>query len=569
MIGRLSGVGQRWRALWRGDLPGLIFVVLVAAAAGLLWLFSIPFNQAPDEAAHFQVVRFIMDQGRLPLFDPSELWLIRTPVGVVETYAAFPPLAYVLMAFLSPPLPLDRLWDARLVSLGSYLGSVALTFLIARQVVPSRRDVAVVAGLLVALLPQVAFTGAYVNNDSPGVLLTGLVFYLLVRGWRRGFEPWLLFAIGGVAGALLITKYTLYAVALVGLAAPLVSVRQPREAGRRTAFLVPGAALVSAWWFLRNWLVYGEVIPGEGIARAKAAAGGNTLFVPSDHGITLLTLSTETNFWEQTLKSFVAGFGRMEVFLPPGYYWACAALAALGLVGLAWLAVSRDLLRGSRAFLTTALAATVGTVLAAMAISTYGEYSPQGRYLFAVLIPAAIVVAVGWASLAKATRLLGWIAPAAVGGLAVLNVISLAHFVVPRYYGPGSTRLVVQIDAPASPQAWGSEIEVMGWALAAGGGEWRPYAPEAVTRYRRPVRQVQVYVDGPPDTGVFLGTARYGTARPDVRDTYGGIPTLERLGYRLVIPAGALAPGRHVVFACATADGADQRNCSSRAFEVV
>ena len=72
-------------------LVGLIAVVALVNA--LLWAFTIPFNEAPDEAAHFQVVRFILDHGRLPLFSPDELWLHSTSKGFVESYAPFPPLA--------------------------------------------------------------------------------------------------------------------------------------------------------------------------------------------------------------------------------------------------------------------------------------------------------------------------------------------------------------------------------------------------------------------------------------------------------------------------------------------
>src|SRR6266545_4256382 len=95
---------QRWRSplpplrgrvgeggVSRADIILVLIVLLIAAANGLLWLYTVPFHKAPDEGAHYQVVRFIRDYGRLPVFEPGELWLIRTPTGVIETYAAFPP----------------------------------------------------------------------------------------------------------------------------------------------------------------------------------------------------------------------------------------------------------------------------------------------------------------------------------------------------------------------------------------------------------------------------------------------------------------------------------------------
>src|SRR5579862_4468873 len=60
------------------DLLWIVGILALSTAIGLAWMFSIPFQQAPDEAAHFQVVRFIRDFGRLPRFEPGELWLLKT-----------------------------------------------------------------------------------------------------------------------------------------------------------------------------------------------------------------------------------------------------------------------------------------------------------------------------------------------------------------------------------------------------------------------------------------------------------------------------------------------------------
>src|SRR5438552_12022056 len=117
----------RWQG-WRTDAALVLVLLLISTAIGLLWLYSVPFHKAPDEGAHYQVVRFIRDYGRLPVFEPGELWLIRTPTGVIETYAAFPPLAYIMSAIAGWILNDGSMWAARYVSLMSYLGTVGLTF---------------------------------------------------------------------------------------------------------------------------------------------------------------------------------------------------------------------------------------------------------------------------------------------------------------------------------------------------------------------------------------------------------------------------------------------------------
>src|SRR5437762_511083 len=150
---------------WPGDPLLLIALLAIAAANSLLWAFTVPFNEAPDEAAHFQVARFILDHRRLPIFRPDEIWLLHTSKGWVESYAPFPPLAYVAGG-LASGLTAGTMWGARLVSVGSYVATVGLTFLIARRLVAAARSIAILVALLVGFLPQFAFTSAYVNSDT-------------------------------------------------------------------------------------------------------------------------------------------------------------------------------------------------------------------------------------------------------------------------------------------------------------------------------------------------------------------------------------------------------------------
>src|SRR5579864_7374101 len=84
---RVLQICQCWLS---ADLAWFTAILTLSVVFGLLWMFTIPFQQAPDEAAHFQMVRFIRDFGRLPRFSPDELWLLRTQVGAVESYATFP-----------------------------------------------------------------------------------------------------------------------------------------------------------------------------------------------------------------------------------------------------------------------------------------------------------------------------------------------------------------------------------------------------------------------------------------------------------------------------------------------
>ncbi len=546
------------RRVWRSDRVMFLGLIVVATANALLWAFTIPFNEAPDEAAHFQVVRFILDHGRLPLFSPDELWLHNTSKGWVESYAPFPPLAYVVGA-LASRLTDGTMWGARMVSVASYVATVALTFLIARCLVPRTAAIAVCAALVVAFLPQFAFTAAYVNSDAIGVAITALLLYLLLRLRSEGRAVWLMLAIGVAAGALLLTKYTFYPAAAVGVAVAAWRIRTPPQG----LALIGGVGATAGWWFVRNWLLYGEGVPVRVIADAKAAAGGNTLFVPADYGITMLDISWRTDFWWASFTSFVGKFGFLSIEMHPVYYLACLALLALALAGGGTaLLRSRDGRQPvpfgvGRGPVGVALAVIVGTALFAMFSSATGEYSPQGRYLFAALVPIVLCLVVGWSSLGALIRAPHILPIGATLGLVALNFVALFGYVVPAHFGYFPDvflgRVVVQADPSTDPA--GGSIQIAGWAFAEGYWLWLPYSPDAVERYRLPASEVLVYADAPPPSGRLLGIAQYGSKRTDVDTFYGGLRRIEDIGYRFNLVRETQGAMKSRIYVCAATRG--------------
>ncbi|HZT05700.1 MAG TPA: hypothetical protein VFC51_01605 [Chloroflexota bacterium] len=557
----------RWR---KTDTAVLVAILCIAGATALLWLYTIPFHKAPDEGAHFQIVRFISDHGRLPVFSPDDLWLIATPSGAVETYAAYPPLAYMVDAGVGWLTREEAMWAARYASLASYIGTVALTYWIARRLFPDSRAIAITTAMLVGFLPQLTFTAAYVNNDALAVLETAAMLGLLICAWQSGARARTLAGVGLLAGELLITKYTFYGVAAIGFGtAALLAIREGRSLGMRLFALAAATAATSGWWFVRNIALYEEVIPGQVIADAKASAGGNTLFVPIDHGVTLLTLSTQTNFWEMTLKSFVAGFGFMAIFLDAPYYWLVAGIAAVGVIGVLVALRKGRPERPRLAAAAVALAIIASTIALDMVVNVYGEYSPQGRYLFPALIPLALIVARGWFAFSDLSRLLRWVPSMGVLAFVGLNLIGLVFFEIPRHYGPTAERIMVQMDRPSNARHGGEAIEVAGWSLVEGQPAWRPFAPDLVSRYRQPTPEVKIYADGPPGVGRFLAQARNGFKRPDVADFYGRLKAIDRTGFWFMVPAGSLSPGRHALYACATAPSATAPTCGEKDLEIL
>jgi hypothetical protein len=331
-----------------------------------------------------------------------------------------------------------------------------------------------------------------------------------------------------------------------------------------------GTLLMSAWWFVRNLQLYGELVPSDVIAAAKASAGGNNLFVPVDHGVNLLTLSIQTNFWELTLKSFFGTFGFMAIYLDAPYYVVALALVLVGLAGVLVHVLRRGVPRTQLLIGSVGLAVTGMTVFSTMVVNVYGEYSPQGRYLFPALVPFALAVSAGWYWLGRELRPLRWTPATATLTLVGINLASLFLFVIPRFYGVHSERITVQVDRPAEPHRSHDTIEFAGWSMAEGVSDWRPYAPDVVSEYRHPAPGIAIFLNGPPGVGRLLGQARYGFQRRDVDQFYGGASPLERIGFLFQLPPGSLAPGKYQVYVCAAAPaGLPTPPCGQRDLEVL
>lgn len=568
--GRARRSSGEWTSLFIARVVSatvLLTLAALSASVGLLWFHTIPFHAGPDEAAHFHVVRFILEHHRLPVFSPDEMWLYHTEVGVVESYAAFPPLAYLLGAGLQMVSGGGEFWGSRALSLISNIGTVLMTFLIGRRLFPSAPSIAGCAALVVAFLPQFTFVGAYFNSDALALFEMSVLTYLLLQlsGHPR---PFVFFLTGAAIGLLLLTKYTFYAPGLVGLLAALVFVRFARAPLVSTLCLLGSLVLTSGWWFIRNVQLYGEPIPGQVIAAAKASEGGNSLFIPANHGVNLLTLSFSTDFWPITLKSFIAGLGFLTVFLDPWYYALCAAAGVLAAVGLAHRLLARPVSGRALAISAGGVALIAATTASSMAISVYGEWSAQGRYLFPALIPIVGFAVVGWHWLGAASPRLRHAPLLLTAGVVALNGVSLFRYAIPTYFGSEPRHVILEVDQPLADQELRSPITVSGWALAEAVTEWTPFTPEAVAEYRKPIGRVLVYLDGPPGSGTLLGSARYGLSRRDVGSYFGNVSALERVGFELTLLPGTVTRGNHSIHVCAVLDVTADRACQARAINV-
>jgi len=348
------------------------------------------------------------------------------------------------------PLPLLAWWTARRIG--------------------ARPTECAVASVLPLLIPQLTHIGSTVNNDNLLLVLCAAVLALcagVVRGDRRIATA---VAIGLASGVALLTKSSaLVLVPLVGLSYAVTAWRTfrgqrvglPRDDGssdvdrsdeadrRRTRLAAVGsivvcvlvalgvAAALGAWWYVRNVLRHGHLVPSIDDERINASLQ-RPGFKPSAR-------EWSSIYFHYMVPRFWGWFGWYSV--QARLRLAQASSVLLGAVGLVAVMVrhGRQVPGDNRpgislrrrhlvALLVPALALLAGVIDRAWSLYVISSQAPflQGRYLFPAVTTTAVVVAVGLRKVAGR-----WALALAVGWVAVMQIDALA-VILPGYWGgPG------------------------------------------------------------------------------------------------------------------------------------
>lgn len=452
-------------------------VILYAFLASFLWATILPYNAAPDEVDHYNMDWYVAVHHGLPIYDRSadiSHTSCQSPSGpCVGSYASLPPggplFAGALMdvvhvisrqpvepfsAIMTSAAPLDvYMVTARLASdiwIALYILFLYLTSrLVFRE--PLMRYTALILG---ALIPQVTFIGAYANDDSIAAAAAAATIYislhLLLRGWSRTFA---LFA-GCVLSVLLLSKIDAY-ITLVALALCIV-VRTYQEWSTGTVgplirhlVLAFGVVLIlTGWWFVRNVVLYGPTDPvGVEVLRHRFGIVAPQYFAHTigGQGGTALTILGDPSWRLSTFQSFWGEFDYMALLYPARVYSVLELIFGLGLAGLVFAAI-RSLFKrwrgcaAPRAGATAVIPALMALLFVlALSASVYNsltlDYQPQGRYLFAALIPVIFGLSVGFQAWSSRRLVRATVLTALATGLLLFNAATFVLLIVPIYSG--------------------------------------------------------------------------------------------------------------------------------------
>jgi hypothetical protein len=482
------------------DNPALVVILVLFLLLATAYSVIVPLGEAPDEVPHFTYVRYVAEHGRLPVgaeehegFQPPLYYVI----GAASTFwidtSGFTVRANGDYSFTDDLPPFNLLlhtteesfpyhgwalaWHLlRLLSVLMGATTVWATYWIAREVFPGEKYLAVGAAAFNAFLPQFLFISGVANNDNLAACLSALMLLVTVKILRgsRGYRHFLLLgtltALGVMAKASVINFY-----AIVLLLVGIVLWQERRGWGpslRRGLLLLSLSGLpflfLSAWWFVRNQVLYGDPL-GWGLVLAANALREAPLTLGD---IQWLIWGVYRSFWYRWIG----------IELEPALYALLAIPCLLALVGLLTLPWRRERLESGAALILSVLGVYLLMVAGSLLPWTATvQGTDQARLLYPALPAIVLFMFLGWASLAP--RKWGdYLAYGVAGAMFVFAVVAPLRYTMPTYAPPPilTREDLAQVENRVEIN-FGGKIELVGYEL--NGEEWHPGEDLYVTMY--------------------------------------------------------------------------------------
>lgn len=451
---------------------------------GVLYASVTPIFENGDEEYHFQYALELAQGRGLPVTGASDLGQI----------AGHPPLYYMVGTLLvrwvdtgdlegyfrqNPHAQLTRFdlpdnknrfihtnqeafpyhGTALAVQLLRYLslafGAVTVVFsgLIAQQVLPLRPGARWTAMCLTACLPQFLVVSTAARNDAAIVALTAVALWIMVRMLRQGVTARQVLALGIVSGLAALAKTS--GLLLAGAAIGFVVWQGWRKTGGREllrlGLLVTGPVLlIAGWWYVRNWLLYGDPVGTQ----AMLAITGARSYSPWQ-----VITSSEPFVW-----SWWGTAGWFDIALPQLVYWLLDGLAILLFVGAgrwAW----RNWRAGDHYAPLMAAGLVLWVLVTYLAVVAWAQHAPlgyDGRLALPALPAFAVLMTLGLTEWVP-VQWESWVVGPLLGLWAGLALVFPLLYIGPAFARP---RLLTQSQLPSqliqTSETYGDELQLLG-----------------------------------------------------------------------------------------------------------
>ena len=300
---------------WQGESRWLVLLLAYVLIRGVLQVAVVPPWQHPDEPTHFEYVRLIAEEKRLPktgdyslsmrreiaasmfqfdFWSPEKLpfsrqFLSNTPPHIGISELRHPPLYYALAALTQWPVshaPVEmQLYAARLLGVLALMATILIAYRLVKALFPGNRLIYLGVPACLALLPPYIDQVTSVNNDVLTIPLFSLFLLMLVQLIHEGMS-WRRLGLAVVLLALAMMTKTTTAIGVLALlvALPMAIFRQPWS--RRLWLALGGGILALGLIFLQwgdaaGWYKFGgtEFQSSKNRARLPTPLGYDALYV--------------------------------------------------------------------------------------------------------------------------------------------------------------------------------------------------------------------------------------------------------------------------------------------------
>ena len=444
---------QKWEWIFLGSITLFLFV----------WALVQPFNFSPDEEMRYKVVDYIFRHNALPHGGDPEV--LDASWGI--SYAFYPMLSY-MVSYLFMKLTSIFTMNSHAIVVAARMaevlfgaGTAYFTMKIGRHFFKGAWKKMFLC--LVTLLPGAFVLFTYINCDSLSLLATAMLIY----SWLKGMEEqWSLkscaFLAVGVSICIL-SYYNAYGVIVASVLVFCCSILFCEEKKwnvkkmiTRGLFITAIVAVLSGWWFARNYVLYDGDILGLNITTEYAEQFAEEARKPSNritfqknpdaNVFTMLFFQPHNhahNWLLMVYYSFIGCFGYMTIW-PPEWIGKVFMLFFLGgLLGLLpqlkrLFALRRIYFTEQRQICGDSLRVDYSykqsrwrkeavfhlgmlvTLILPNVLNIYNsyvnDYQPQGRYSMAMLIPLMYFMTLGYQKLlgrfgkdSKAEKIFCWL----------------------------------------------------------------------------------------------------------------------------------------------------------------
>ncbi|MFN2111190.1 MAG: ArnT family glycosyltransferase [Anaerolineae bacterium] len=450
---------------------GLYVILLAYLSLGLAYGVILPPFENLDELEHFEVIRYVADNGHLPVHGAPDIADYQMHQEISQ-----PPLYYLLSSGLvrlfglrtedastfwqwnprvacgleAPHLYDNRAvlrhdphreafpWQGALLTLhvlrlfSTCLQVVTImgAFALGRRLFPGRPAIPLLGAAFVAFNPQFLLVASGVNNDNLVTPLVTVILWLVACAWQEHHLDWtralLLGVLCGAAGLSKLSGWFTLVPCVALFVVLWLHRAAPRPALTVRALFIPLIALaLSSWWFWRNWQLYGDP---TALQPMLATVGLRGWSAP----------------WKGLLEAglmFRSFWGQLPcAFYPSGFYLLYGLLTGLSLAGIIW---GWRRFRVMERYALGGLAAWFVVITLSWLRWNMMTPAPGGRLLFPALPAVALVMAAGLTRLASPRR----VAQGAVLALA-LSAWWTGGYILPAFFAP--PRRVVETE-PAYP----------------------------------------------------------------------------------------------------------------------